>query len=145
MVTSTTSVEPNGQASYAPEDNPPQREMDTAPIKLKVQDLNISYSGHPALSNVNLDIRENEIFGIIGPANSGKTSFLRAINRMDLFVDGMKVGGRVELDGKDVRDWRNVYALAASIFLVVAAGLTGGLGDLRERPAGRRPGGPFSV
>jgi ATPase subunit of ABC transporter with duplicated ATPase domains len=31
-------------------------------------------------------IREHEIFGIIGPANAGKTSFLKAINRMDVFT-----------------------------------------------------------
>ena len=50
----------------------------SAPIKLEVRDLSISYAGKPALVGVNLSIRENEIFGIIGPANSGKTSFLKA-------------------------------------------------------------------
>jgi len=86
--------------------------------KVSVRDLVVAYGGAPALRGIDLDIRENEIFGIIGPANSGKTSFLRALNRMDAFVTGMKVSGKVEIDGKDVRDWRNVYALRRRIGVV---------------------------
>ena len=56
--------------------------------KLEVRNLAISYGGTPALMGVNLEIYENEIFGIIGPANSGKTSFLKALNRMDMFNSG---------------------------------------------------------
>ena len=59
--------------------------------KLSVKDLTIRYGNEVALQNVTLDIQENEIFGIIGPANSGKTSFLRALNRMDVMMPGMKV------------------------------------------------------
>ncbi len=86
--------------------------------KLEVKDLNISYSGVPALSGINLDVRENEIFGIIGPANSGKTSFLKALNRMDMFDANMNVGGEILFNGRDVRGWRNVYALRSRIGVV---------------------------
>ena len=49
------------------------------------------------------DLREHEIFGIIGPANAGKTSFLRALNRMDEFTAGMsRATGIVLFDGHDV-------------------------------------------
>lgn len=78
---------------------------------LEVRDLSIQYDGKTALSGVNLEVREHEIFGIIGPANSGKTSFLRALNRMDLFTPNMQVEGEVIFEGRDVRKWRNVYAL----------------------------------
>ncbi len=118
MVTSTTSVEPNGQASYAPEDQRRQKEMETAPIKLKVEDLNISYSGTPALSNVNLDIRENEIFGIIGPANAGKTSFLKCITLMNTFTSNMQVEGQILFNGMDIHKLKNVYALRSRIGVV---------------------------
>ena len=56
-----------------------------APVKLEVRDLSISYGNESALSDISLDIREHEIFGIIGPANAGKTSFLKTLNRMDMF------------------------------------------------------------
>ncbi len=89
-----------------------------APLKLEVHDLSISYGGKPALVGVNLEIRKNEIFGIIGPANSGKTSFLKALNRMDMFNAGMQVTGDILFNGRNVRDWRNVYALRSRIGVV---------------------------
>jgi len=86
--------------------------------KVKVRDLKIAYGGKTALEGVNLEIHENEIFGIIGPSNSGKTSFLRAMNRMDELTTGMRVDGRIELDGLDVKRWRNVFALRRRIGVV---------------------------
>jgi phosphate transport system ATP-binding protein len=86
--------------------------------KLEVRDLTIRYGQKTALEGVSLDVRENEIFGIIGPANSGKTSFLRAINRMDLFITGMQVEGSIVFSGRDIRKWRNVYALRRRIGVV---------------------------
>ena len=58
-------------------------------LKLHIEDLKIRYGDKVALQGATLDVRENEIFGIIGPAGSGKTSFLRAINRMDEMTSGM--------------------------------------------------------
>lgn len=87
-------------------------------IKLAVRDLTIHYGDHLALDGVSLDIREHEIFGIIGPANSGKTSFLKSLNRMDLLHPLMRVSGQILLDGVDVRHWRNVYELRRQIGVV---------------------------
>ena len=85
---------------------------------LEVKDLSISYSGRTVLSGVTLDVHENEILGIIGPAGSGKTSFLQAINRMDAFNTSMKVGGDLRFMGYDVRAWRNAYSLRRRIGVV---------------------------
>jgi len=86
--------------------------------KLAVRDLTIRYGDKVAIEGIDLTIREHEIFGVIGPANSGKTSFLRAINRMDLFTPGMEVTGEVLFDGRDIRRWRNVFALRRKIGVV---------------------------
>lgn len=88
------------------------------PPIIEVRDLTISYDGQPALRDISLDIFRHEIFGIIGPANSGKTSFLRALNRMDGFNPGMDVRGSIRLNGKGINDWRNVYALRSRIGVV---------------------------
>jgi phosphate transport system ATP-binding protein len=88
------------------------------PNKLEVKDLVVSYAGVKALELPELEVRENEILGIIGPANSGKTSFLRAINRMDDFVTGMEVQGRILFSGRKIATWRNVYALRRRIGVV---------------------------
>ena len=89
-----------------------------APVKVAVRNLEIAYGQVTALRNVSLDIRENEIFGIIGPANSGKTSFLSTINRMSQMRPNMTVKGSVRFNGSDVNDWRNVYGLRSKIGVV---------------------------
>ncbi len=89
-----------------------------AEAKVAVRDLTIRYGDHVALKDVTLDIRENEIFGIIGPANSGKTSFLRALNRMDTFTPGMHVEGEIRFAGHDIRKINNLYALRKRIGVV---------------------------
>ncbi|MBL8730419.1 MAG: phosphate ABC transporter ATP-binding protein [Planctomycetes bacterium] len=83
-----------------------------------VRGLSVRYGNHVALQGVDLDVNENEIFGVIGPANGGKTSFLRALNRMDDFVPHMRVDGEVTFAGRDVRTIRNLYALRRHIGVV---------------------------
>jgi len=90
----------------------------TPTVKVEVRKLSLSYGSKTVLSDVSLQVPENEIFGIIGPANSGKTSFLRALNRMNEMVSGMHVEGTVLFDGEDVNTFANVYALRRRIGVV---------------------------
>lgn len=87
-------------------------------IEVSVKNLSVAYKHKTVLSGVNLEIQEKEIFAIIGPSNSGKTSFLRVLNRMDELTTGMTFGGEVAIGGKDVRTWRNLYALRRRIGVV---------------------------
>ncbi len=87
-------------------------------IKLKISDLTVSYGNEAAISNVSLDIYENEIFGIIGPANAGKTSFLKALNLMDSFDANMKVEGDILFNNRNIHQLKNVYALRSRIGVV---------------------------
>jgi phosphate transport system ATP-binding protein len=89
-----------------------------ASVKLEVRDLTIDYGEAPVLSDVNLEVYEHEIFGIIGPANSGKTSFLKALNRMDMFTPSMKVRGEIYFNGRILRKWKNVFNLRKRIGVV---------------------------
>ena len=92
--------------------------MVAADVKLAVRDLNILYGGQRALSGVSLDVHEHEIFGIIGPAGSGKTSFLRTLNRMEMLQKNMTVNGSIVFDGHDISKIKNVYALRRHIGVV---------------------------
>ena len=95
----------------------PETPKDEA-VKLSAKNLTIRYGDSSALRNVSLEVREHEIFGIIGPANAGKTSFLKALNRMDEFNASMHVDGTVLFNGQDVRKLRNIYALRSRIGVV---------------------------
>jgi phosphate transport system ATP-binding protein len=98
--------------------SPVQNYTPQGPVKLGVQNLRISYGDETALEGVSFDIHEHEIFGIIGPANAGKTSFLKAINRMDMFDPKMSVEGQITFNGVAVNRVRNVYGLRRRIGVV---------------------------
>jgi len=85
---------------------------------VEIANLTIRYGVHVALRNVSLDVRKNEIFGIIGPANAGKTSFLKSLNRMDLFDAAMHVDGTIRFSGQAINSVRNIYALRSRIGVV---------------------------
>lgn len=94
-------------------------EATAAPADLvTVRGLSVRYGDHVALQGVDLDVRAHEILGVVGPANAGKTSLLRALNRMDELVPGMRVDGEIRFAGRDVRSVRNVYALRRRIGVV---------------------------
>ena len=88
------------------------------PVKLEVKDVAVRYDSRTVLSGVTFNVHEHEIFGIIGPANSGKTSFLKVLNRMDIFNPAMSFTGGIVFNGKDIRKWRNVYSLRKRIGVV---------------------------
>ncbi|HEV8607897.1 MAG TPA: phosphate ABC transporter ATP-binding protein [Tepidisphaeraceae bacterium] len=85
---------------------------------IQFEDVTVRYGAKVALRGVSLEIPRREIFGIIGPANSGKTTFLKCINRMIDFVAGAKVEGKVSVGEEDVRRIRNVYSLRRKIGMV---------------------------
>jgi len=49
-------------------------------VKIRIEDLSLSFGGVRALSDISLEIRENEILAIIGPNGAGKTCLLNCIN-----------------------------------------------------------------
>ena len=82
------------------------------------KDVTVRYGQKVALDNVSLEIPRNQIFGIIGPANSGKTTLLKCINRMIDFTPGARVAGDVLVGGENVYHLSNVFALRRRIGMV---------------------------
>lgn len=71
-------------------------------IKVKVENLNLYYGENHALKDVSMDIRENAVTAFIGPSGCGKSTFLKTLNRMNDLVDGVRIDGKVLLDGEDI-------------------------------------------
>ena len=76
------------------------------------------YGSKQVLRNVSLSVPRHSILGVIGPANSGKTTMLRAINRTLDFVDGARSTGEVLIDGENVAGMRNPNELRRRIGMV---------------------------
>lgn len=70
--------------------------------KVEVRGLKVSFGGVLALRGVSLDIEANRILGVIGPSGSAKTTFLRALDRMNELKAGCRTEGAVLMDGKDI-------------------------------------------
>ena len=70
--------------------------------KFAIKDFNFFYGSLQALQMINLDIRANEIFALLGPARSGKTTFLKSLNRLTDLVHGTRHTGTILLDGEDI-------------------------------------------
>ena len=71
--------------------------------KIEIKNLNIWFGKVQALKRLSLEIKANEILGVIGPANSGKTSFLRQLNRLNELEAGFRMDGEVTLDDTNIR------------------------------------------
>ena len=87
-------------------------------VGIDIERLTVHYDGKTALRDVSLTIPPNQIFGIIGPANSGKTTLLKCINRTVDFVPSARVEGLVRVGGQDVRQMSNVFELRRRIGMV---------------------------
>jgi phosphate transport system ATP-binding protein len=70
--------------------------------KIDIQNLDLFYGPFQALINVNLAIEEKMITALIGPSGCGKSTLLRCLNRMNDLIDGVKITGKVLIDGENI-------------------------------------------
>ena len=70
--------------------------------KFSINALNLYYGEFHALKNITLDIPEHEITALIGPSGCGKSTFLKTLNRMNDLEEGVRIEGKVTLDGTDI-------------------------------------------
>ena len=71
---------------------------------VQVSNLNFFYGEKQALKNINLSVENNQVTALIGPSGCGKSTFLRLLNRMNDLIEGIRVEGRVLLNGVDIYD-----------------------------------------
>ena len=88
-------------------------------VIFKIDDLNIWFGSRHALKHVSKEVFAHEILTVIGPSNSGKTTFLRTLNRMNDLDPNFKMSGTVEFEGEDIRKI-NVEALRRKVGTVFA-------------------------
>jgi phosphate transport system ATP-binding protein len=71
---------------------------------IKVTNLNSYFGPLQALKDITVDIYKNEIFGIIGPANSGKTTFLLALNRLNYLDAAYSQNGQIIFENQNATE-----------------------------------------
>ncbi len=71
-----------------------------------VENLNVFYGKEQALKNISIDIPDKKITAIIGPSGCGKSTLLKSFNRLLEPIDGVKVSGKVCVDGENIYNQR---------------------------------------
>ncbi len=94
--------------------------MVTRAAKFSIQGLRVHYGSLCALRDLNLEIAAHEVFTVIGPANSGKSTFLNSLNRLIDLEPRSRVSGGIRLDGIDIRAGMEVEALRRKVGIVFA-------------------------
>jgi phosphate transport system ATP-binding protein len=69
---------------------------------LASHDLDLYYGEVQALKKITLEVPQGRITALIGPSGCGKSTFLRCFNRMNDMIEGVRVEGRVLVEGEDV-------------------------------------------
>ncbi len=73
-------------------------------IKMSVKNMSLWYGSFKALEDISIDIYENQATAFIGPSGTGKSTFLKSLNRMNDLVEGCRIEGDITLEGKDIYD-----------------------------------------
>ncbi len=71
---------------------------------MQVKDLKTYFDNVNVLKGVNIDIPKNEVTSIIGPSGTGKSVFLRTLNRMNDVISTFRKEGTILLDGDEIYD-----------------------------------------
>ena len=99
----------------APGENP----QVTTPHKLVAEHVHVYYDTAHVIRDVNLSIEANTVTAFIGPSGCGKSTFLRLINRMNDYIDGFRMEGKILIDGQDIYEKKiHVEALRKNVGMV---------------------------
>jgi phosphate transport system ATP-binding protein len=90
--------------------------------KIVIENLSLQYAdGTESLRDISLEVRENAITVLFGPAGGGKSTLLRCLNRLNDLTEIKSLSGRVLLDGKDILDPKtDTIALRRKVGMVFA-------------------------
>jgi len=95
------------------------------PCALAVEDIHKSFGNHEVLKGISLEAKKGDVISIIGSSGSGKSTFLRCINFLEIpdrgrvSVNGEEVAVKRGRDGKSVpQSWRQVERLRTGLGMV---------------------------
>jgi ABC-type phosphate transport system ATPase subunit len=69
---------------------------------LRARDLSVQSGRRTILRGVNLEVRPQEVLGLIGPSGAGKTTLLKSFNRLLELDPQLRVRGEVFLHGRPI-------------------------------------------
>jgi phosphate transport system ATP-binding protein len=71
---------------------------------LEIEDFNLWYGKAQAIHGIRMGIPRGKVTALIGPSGCGKSTLLRAVNRLNDLIDGVRIEGRMLLNGTPIYD-----------------------------------------
>ncbi len=71
-------------------------------VALEAHDLDLYYGEVHALKKITMEVAAGGVTALIGPSGCGKSTFLRCFNRMNDVIPGVRIEGKVVLEGEDI-------------------------------------------
>ncbi|MBU0952584.1 MAG: phosphate ABC transporter ATP-binding protein [Elusimicrobia bacterium] len=87
---------------------------------ITVNNFSAWFGKNQVIKSLNMEVYSNEILGIIGPANSGKTTFLKTLNRLNDLDDDFKMDGKIFLDNRNIYEYFDVISLRKKVSIIFA-------------------------
>ncbi|BBE30848.1 sugar ABC transporter ATP-binding protein [Tepiditoga spiralis] len=85
---------------------------------LTLEGVSKDFFGNVVLKNINLEVKEGEIIGLVGENGAGKSTMMKIIFGMDVIRETGGYGGKVKIYGKEVNFKSPFDALDAGIGMV---------------------------
>lgn len=85
---------------------------------LEVRNLSKNFDGNYVLKNVNLQIKDGEVYGLIGANGSGKSTFMNILNGKDSIIKTGGYEGSIHIDGKEVKIGNHTESVSYGIAMV---------------------------
>lgn len=86
-------------------------------MNIKVDDLNITLEKNNILKDINIEVDNKEVVGIIGPNGSGKSTLLKCIYRVLKPNDGAILLDNIDIKDMSVKESSKRLALAYSVLI----------------------------
>ncbi|MBN2545097.1 MAG: phosphate ABC transporter ATP-binding protein [Spirochaetes bacterium] len=88
-------------------------------VDVLVENLNLWFGNAHILKNIRLDIYDNKVTALIGPSGCGKSTLIRCFNRMNDFIENVKIEGRILIDNEDIYNEKSdVFDLRSRVGMV---------------------------
>mgnify|MGYP003681883894 CR=1 FL=1 len=70
--------------------------------RIEAKGIKVWYDDFNAIKGINMEIKPNTVTAFIGPSGCGKSTFLRLFNRMNDYVEGFRMEGKIKINGENV-------------------------------------------
>lgn len=87
--------------------------------RIEAKDVKVWYDDFMAIKGIDMEIKPNTVTAFIGPSGCGKSTFLRLFNRMNDYVEGFRMEGKIKINGDSIYKKKiNVEQLRKEIGMV---------------------------